>query len=526
MVKKKSIILTSALAGTLVAAPAMLMGTAFAADNFVAPADLAANQTVTITGIPTENQSAHTFKLYKLGTYSFANTDGTTLKSFSVETNPTYAELIKTAAGNTDANPLETLLASGESSGGADTGYTGGVRTFVDALVTGGLADMTADATITTTAGQATATASVPAGIYVAIDSSTADAGAIPAMFGTTVGGATAVNGETLGTFVYKMNTPEPPVKYVIDDDNNNAEVTDDTAVSFSTADTITFKLTQTVPYTTSFDSFTLKLIDELPAGLDYVATTSVKVNNTAYTDYTLTQDAGTGTKGLTYAFTKVKDMTPGQTIEVVYTAKMNNTVAMETDIPNTVTTSYNHNPNDLTSFTTTPGDTVKVKTHDLELKKVDMGGRSVDGAEFQLKEVKNGTAGAALAFDTNGFLVSTGGNTKITAGDVTLKGLDAGTYELTETKAPANYSGSFLPTVTFTIGEDGTVTETGGDANNLVEAANGAVTVKNARSILEMPATGAVGVARTLTVALVAFGAGGGLIYGARRKREAKATA
>ncbi len=112
-------------------------------------------------------------------------------------------------------------------------------------------------------------------------------------------------------------------------------------------------------------------------------------------------------------------------------------------------------------------------------LTKTDVDGNSLNGATFTLSD-SDGALYFVYDEDTNTYTLAdsetTDASTTITVGSAYIYGLDAGTYTLTETAAPAGYD---TPTSTFTvtIADDGSVT-VGEDDN--ISVSDTAVTVIN----------------------------------------------
>ena len=116
-------------------------------------------------------------------------------------------------------------------------------------------------------------------------------------------------------------------------------------------------------------------------------------------------------------------------------------------------------------------------------------------GATFTLSMSNTGANPIALISEDNNVyrVAKTGETGTVTAittdatGKFTIKGLDADTYYLTETAAPAGYNKLADP-VTIFIGEDGVVNATDDNPNGVTE-----VKVLN-QSGTELPSTGGMG--------------------------------
>jgi fimbrial isopeptide formation D2 family protein len=292
--------------------------------------------------------------------------------------------------------------------------------------------------------------------------------------------------------------------KKILDDNKAKDDITtvpatdwDDVADS-QIGQKVNYKLTGKIAsnYAT-FDSYAYKFTDKLSTGLDYVEN-SVKVyalNNNAYTKISPTSyEVKIQGKNLTVDFNGKKglksatadgtgDLSIDANTEIVvfYKAKLNKSAVIGNNIaentvggnPNTVTLTYSNNPYNAESTGTTIEDTVADFAFKLNLKKVDQGTeKGLGGAVFTIQsngenkyiasednEAHHVVAGQLVSVTpvTNPselpeYVKFTSSSDENNKGMIEVKGLDAGSYTVTEIATPdSNYKTTADP-FTFTI--------------------------------------------------------------------------
>lgn len=260
------------------------------------------------------------------------------------------------------------------------------------------------------------------------------------------------------------------------------------------------FKLTATLAKDANYaayDTYRLLFTDTLNAGVTYDAIKSVKVNGkdvsaynatTAKSGYLVTAPTVTapalGGGELKISIGDIKAWLDGTdwadegnvTVEVIYTAHLNGNAAVEKsdldaaatsyDNVNKVKLNYSNNPNvegsgdssdtpgggeNKEEFGETPEDYVWVFTYEVDntkYKDAVADANKLGGAKFQLKDssdtvikfIDNGDGTYTVADQTATTGVVDTMESAATTGIFNIKGLDAGTYTLTETEAPAGY--------------------------------------------------------------------------------------
>ena len=265
-------------------------------------------------------------------------------------------------------------------------------------------------------------------------------------------------------------------------DDENESEDTiaphgaadEKKAGDFGIGDTVTYQLTSKVPDMTGYTSYTFKFTDTLSKGLDLKAILSVKVGSTELKagktgaiTYALSYDKTTRILTVTlndfYNSYKGRE---GETITVVYTATLNKDAVIGMN-PNTnkAVVEYSNDPKSDGTGKSEPS-IVDVHTFDFTIYKYYLKDQNnkedktaLAKAEFEL--YKGNTEGTAADEQAKVNIVDEGNgvyrqatadeakaadftSAKIVSdadGKVLVKGLEAGTYYLRETKAPEGYN-------------------------------------------------------------------------------------
>ncbi len=426
-----------------------------------------------------------------------------------------------------------------------------------------------------------------PEGLYLVVDTYTQMDGSnstqsVPMLVGTKFAN-TAVTTQPAGVGEVDMKNVTVPVHNEVVTDNTGAAANN--TPSYNIGDTVYFHLSTTIPDYSGYAADPtlsdptgktirqLNLVDMFETGMfSGTKVVSVKDDTTAIGDQqgvlenrkdydvqgedtdTVTVDLKRLVNGADGAKTGWKT---GDVIDVivsgVLSANATTTDKANTDAPdktgadpkgnsNKVTLNYSNNPKDNSQQNNVPGDTVNVYSFNLNVHKVNQDNNPLGGAEFKI--VDKADEATPLQFTVSGSTYThakkdTDGATETlksdTNGNIAVKGLKAGTYVVTETKAPAGFFQGALPSYTVTIAENytndktnttRTSTKSGDDwLDTLTYSTDtpdnyGLVTkdttspstwtVKNVKSITQLPRTGAAGIAffSIIGVAVVALAA------------------
>lgn len=216
--------------------------------------------------------------------------------------------------------------------------------------------------------------------------------------------------------------------------------------------ETVTWKVTLEVP-TLIKDYKKFEMTDTIDTRLDYSAdSVVVKIGSTTLTSgthYNVTYTDATRVLAVTFIPTALEAY-EGQTIEVTYGTKINETAIMGQEIPNDVELDFDNGHGHITvPGEVTPPVTPTVWTGGAKFKKVDGSNSTVvlPGAEFKIATDSAGTTFLKWttelidANDSTKFVTPVAGEDIVLKSDATgifeVKGLKGGTYYLVETKAP-----------------------------------------------------------------------------------------
>ncbi len=319
--------------------------------------------------------------------------------------------------------------------------------------------------------------------------------------------------------------------KVIVDADSDNGKGT-----AQDVGSTVSFKLTSRVPNMTGYTSYTYNVHDTLSNGLTFNNDVKVTINGTEYKNYEVKLN------GQSFdivfdpkEFVKLNG-SMNDNIEITYSATINENALTTSVETNTVNLQYSNNPKDGGTGKTTDKE-VYVYDFDIVIDKyiknneneTDISKKLAD-AEFVLKkgdkyyhwneETKKvewvDSVDAADKKTTN------------TDGVASFTGIEEGSYELIETKAPDGYNKLDAPVpvvITVVYNEDGTIKTDGEEPKSTVTLTNNRYgltsSIANSSGSL-LPSTGGIGTTIFYIVgAILVIGAGVILVVKKRMSNE-----
>lgn len=504
----------------------MALGATSAQADDAAGTPVTGEATFTFTAETAEQLTNANLKAYKIGDYVQYGSDENV--AYGVVTNSANKNAVDSAlktAGVATTNDQDNLAAA-LNTGALDISTTrpwnspDKTRKFANALESENELTNGTSVTFGTPTGsdenEYSATVSLPAGIYVFIDSAVATGSvtkAIPMIVasGTVNAEKKVLTNPTAAATVNMKNT------------NNPGKTKEVNNTSAAIGDTLTYTLTGTIanPAPTEF-----KFTDKPGKGLTIKAGTfKFYVNGeeisaeTAASDFTVPTADVTGGDNASFNVTvNNPSKYAGKTIKVTFQAVIND----EADAENGVVNKLDNYGTDVEAPTKFTG---------FKFTKVDPDDKGIKDVTFQVKDgdttlyfVKQGDGSykKAASATTSGATA----DVKTDAdGKLSFTGLDkTKTYTVTETERASDAYLDIMPSFTVSFNEENgsavLAKTTTSDPWGLVNTT--AKTVKNIKSITQLPLTGAAGTTLFTVVALLVAGAGVTIAIKSRQNAEA----
>ena len=515
----------------IAAAATLLGGMALGATSAQADdAMVTDNATFTFTAETKEQLTHANLAAYKIGDYVQYGSDQSV--AYGVVTNSANKAAVDSAlkaAGVDTADPKVDHLAAALNAGTLDisatrpwdktaNGNASTTRAFANALESEGKLASSQKVTLgaaTTVQGGYSASVNLPAGIYVFIDSAVAT-GSVTQAIPMIVASGTVAD-KVLTDPIQGANTVN------MKNTNNPGKTKEVNNTSAAIGDTLTYTLTGTIanPAPTEF-----KFTDKPGKGLTIKAGTfKFYVNGeeisaeTAASDFTVPTADVTGGDNASFNVTvNNPSKYAGKTIKVTFQAVIND----EADAENGVVNKLDNYGTDVEAPTKFTG---------FKFTKVDPDDKGIKDVTFQVKDgdttlyfVKQGDGSykKAASATTSGATA----DVKTDAdGKLSFTGLDkTKTYTVTETERASDAYLDIMPSFTVSFNEENgsavLAKTTTSDPWGLVNTT--AKTVKNIKSITQLPLTGAAGTTLFTVVALLVAGAGVTIAIKSRQNAEA----
>lgn len=275
----------------------------------------------------------------------------------------------------------------------------------------------------------------------------------------------------------------------------------DDTDRTVEVGQKLTYTITGKVPSTKGYTEYTYQVTDTMSEGLTFNKDVKVTIGGTTVTDATITNNENGFVASINMINYQKQIDAP---VVITYTATVNEKAIQSNKETNTATLKYSNDPANKDSFKESSVE-VEVFSFNIVINKYAAGNEStkLEGAKFVLKNAE----GKYYKYDANTkavtWVVGKADATEVITGAdgaARFDGLQAGTYYLEETVAPAGYN-QLTKDITIVLNKDGSATiddaasTLGADHSLTAGVANSTGTM--------LPETGGIG-----TVIFVALGA------------------
>lgn len=275
----------------------------------------------------------------------------------------------------------------------------------------------------------------------------------------------------------------------------------DDTDRTVEVGQKLTYTITGKVPSTKGYTEYTYQVTDTMSEGLTFNKDVKVTIGGTAVTDAAITYNDNGFVASINMMNYQEQIDAP---VVITYTATVNEKAIQSNKETNTATLKYSNDPANKDSFKESSVE-VEVFSFNIVINKyaADNESTKLEGAKFVLKNAE----GKYYKYDANAkavtWVVGKADATEVITGAdgaARFDGLQAGTYYLEETVAPAGYN-QLIKDITIVLNKDGSATI---DSASSTLGADHSLTAGVANSTGTMlPETGGIG-----TVIFVALGA------------------
>lgn len=434
-----------------------------------------ADATIELNAVAGGTLEGHRYTAYRIGSYENAEESGGKVSRVDVVNADGAKAWLTDALSKTGTDRTKGCDEAGTIAHLTDAAKT---RAVASALAK---SDAKPEAAAAVDGSGASATLSVPEGLYLVADSD-----GQPVVVGTKINGLDLAS-QTLG--VANVKVWSVPLTL--------AESTG--AKSTNVGDVRSFKASFTSP-------------------IGVPATLMLTIGGKGFSEVeTVTAKAGSDTESITVTggtadLTAFAAAHPGERVELDYSAKVTASGPTESDAAESKDTLTVGWDDDVTRSSEA---SVSLLSFRFGLDKVSAADTTqhLSGAGFKVQGpdgwlVKGGT-GWTFSEDESGA-------TEFTTGDdglLKFEGLKAGTYTLKETTVPDGFWSIAKPTLTVTVSDDGTAVVKGVDEPNLTQQVIGTgdmdgwtvAQVRNVNGVSQLPSTGGVGTALTVAAALSA---------------------
>ena len=241
-----------------------------------------------------------------------------------------------------------------------------------------------------------------------------------------------------------------PQIEKSVDDADRTVEI----------GQKLTYTITGKVPSTKGYTEYTYELTDTMSEGLTFNKDVKVTIGDEDVTTAAAITKNGNGF----VASVNMMDY-QGQIdkpVVITYTATVNEKAIQRNEETNTATLKYSNDPANKNSFKESSVE-VEVFSFNIVINKYAAGNEStkLEGAKFVLKNAEGKYYNCDTATKAVTWVVGKADTTEVTTdvnGVARFDGLQAGTYKLEETAAPAGYN-QLIKDITIVLKEDGSAT-------------------------------------------------------------------